>query len=166
MNDSSKELLVSKEQGVKDKLIRVVSIIPTVLAGLLTLLTGNILIFIIAVAFGVLDYFVFQWTSIEYEYLYLDKEITIDKIMAKTRRKRVLTIDVNKIEILAPEKSYQLDSYRNRQVKAIDYSAGHDLPDQKLYVMFYEGSQKYLLNLTEDFAKTIKGIIPRKVFTD
>ena len=160
MNDSYKELLVSKEQGVKDKLIRVVSIIPTVLAGLLTLLTGNILIFIIAVAFGVLDYFVFQWTSIEYEYLYLDK------IMAKTRRKRVLTIDVNKIEILAPEKSYQLDSYRNRQVKAIDYSAGHDLPDQKLYVMFYEGSQKYLLNLTEDFAKTIKGIIPRKVFTD
>ena len=154
MNDSYKELLVSKEQGVKDKLIRVVSIIPTVLAGLLTLLTGNILIFII------------QWTSIEYEYLYLDKEITIDKIMAKTRRKRVLTIDVNKIEILAPEKSYQLDSYRNRQVKAIDYSAGHDLPDQKLYVMFYEGSQKYLLNLTEDFAKTIKGIIPRKVFTD
>ena len=121
MNDSYKELLVSKEQGVKDKLIRVVSIIPTVLAGLLTLLTGNILIFIIAVAFGVLDYFVFQWTSIEYEYLYLDKEITIDKIMAKTRRKRVLTIDVNKIEILAPEKSYQLDSYRNRQVKAIDY---------------------------------------------
>ena len=157
MNDSYKELLVSKEQGVKDKLIRVVSIIPTVLAGLLTLLTGNILIFIIAVAFGVLDYFVFQWTSIEYEYLYLDKEI---------RRKRVHTIDVNKIEILAPEKSYQLDSYRNRQVKAIDYSAGHDLPDQKLYVMFYEGSQKYLLNLTEDFAKTIKGIIPRKVFTD
>ena len=146
MNDSYKELLVSKEQGVKDKLIRVVSIIPTVLAGLLALLTGNILIFIIAVAFGVLDYFVFQWTSIEYEYLYLDKEITIDKIMAKTRRKRVLTIDVNKIEI--------------------DYSAGHDLPDQKLYVMFYEGSQKYLLNLTEDFAKTIKGIIPRKVFTD
>mgnify|MGYP005905847243 FL=1 len=166
MNDSYKELLVSKEQGVKDKLIRVVSIIPTVLAGLLTLLTGNILIFIITVAFGVLDYFVFQWTSIEYEYLYLDKEITIDKIMAKTRRKRVLTIDVNKIEILAPEKSYQLDSYRNRQVKVIDYSAGHDLPDQKLYVMFYEGSQKYLLNLTEDFAKTIKGIIPRKVFTD
>ena len=62
MNDSYKELLVSKEQGVKDKLIRVVSIIPTVLAGLLALLTGNILIFIIAVAFGVLDYFVFQWS--------------------------------------------------------------------------------------------------------
>ena len=25
----------------------------------------------------------------EYEYLYLDRELTIDKVMAKTRRKRV-----------------------------------------------------------------------------
>ena len=166
MNESYKELLVRKEKGMKDTLLRVVCIIPTVLLGLLTLLTGNMIIFLIVVALGVLDYFVFQWTDIEYEYLYLDKEITVDKIMAKTRRKRVLTIDVNKIEILAPEKSYQLDSYRNRQVKATDFSAGHDLPDQKLYVMFYEGSQKYLLNLTEDFAKTVKGIIPRKVFLD
>lgn len=166
MNDNYKELLVKKERGTKETLLRVVCMIPTVLAALLTLMTGSIILFLVAVAFGVLDYFVFQWTDIEYEYLYLDKEITIDKIMAKTRRKRVLTIDVNKIEILAPEKSYQLDSYRNRQVKADDYSAGHDLPEQKLYVMFYDGSKKFLLNLTEDFAKTVKGIIPRKVFLD
>lgn len=166
MNDSYKELLVKKESGIKEKALRVVCLIPTILVGLLTLLTGNIILFLIVVALGVLDYFVFQWTDIEYEYLYLDKEITIDKIMAKTRRKRVATIDVNKIEILAPEKSYQLDSYRNRQVKALDYSAGADLPEQKLYVMFYEGNQKFLLNLTEDFAKTVKGIAPRKVFTD
>lgn len=122
--------------------------------------------FIGVLLFGVLDYFVFQWTDIEYEYLYLDKEITVDKIMAKTRRKRVAQIDVNKIEIIAPEKSHQLDSYRNRQVKAKDLSAGHDLPEQKLYWIFYEGSQKYVMNLTEDFVKTVKGIIPRKVFTD
>ena len=73
---------------------------------------------------------------------------------------------MNKIEIIAPEKSHQLDSYRNRQVKAKDFSAGHDLPEQKLYWIFYEGSQKYVMNLTEDFVKTVKGIIPRKVFTD
>ena len=112
------------------------------------------------------DYLVFQWTDIEYEYLYLDKEISVDKIMAKTRRKKVTTIDVNKIEIMAPEKSYQLDSYRNRQVKVTDLSAGHDLPEEKLYWIFYEGNQKFLMNLTEDFANTIKGIAPRKVFLD
>ena len=130
------------------------------------LLTVNIIFFIAVIALGVFDYFIFQWTDIEFEYLYLDKEISVDKIMAKTRRKKLLTIDVNKIEIMAPEKSHQLDSYRNRQTKVTDLSAGHDLPDQKLYWVFYEGNQKFLMNLTEDFAKTIKGIAPRKVFMD
>lgn len=166
MNDSYKELLVKKEKGMKDKLLRVVCLIPTIFLGFLTLLTGNIIVFIVTIAFGVLDYFVFQWTDIEYEYLYLDKEINIDKIMAKNRRKRVAALSIEKMEILAPEKSHELDSYRNRNVKAADYSAGTDLPGQKLYVMFYEGNQKYLMNLDEDFAKTVKGIAPRKVFLD
>ncbi len=157
---------MKKEKGAKEVLIRIVCVIPTILAGLFMLLTVNIIFFIAVIALGVFDYFIFQWTDIEFEYLYLDKEISVDKIMAKTRRKKLLTIDVNKIEIMAPEKSHQLDSYRNRQTKVTDLSAGHDLPDQKLYWVFYEGNQKFLMNLTEDFAKTIKGIAPRKVFMD
>ena len=149
MNESYKELLVKKDKGAKETLTRVVCVVPTVFLGLLTLLTGNIIFFIVVIVLGVLDYFVFQWTDIEYEYLYLDKEISVDKIMAKTRRKKVTTISVEKIEIMAPEKSYQLDSYRNRQTKVTDLSAGHDLPDQKLYWIFYEGNQKILMNLTE-----------------
>lgn len=166
MNESYKELLVKKEQGVGEKALRVGCIIPTVILGFLTFVFGSIPLFIITVALGVLDYFIYQWTDVEYEYLYLDKEISIDKIMAKTRRKKAATIEVSKIEIMAPVKSYQLDSYKNREVKTVDYSAGKNLPDQKLYVVYYEGNQKYFLNLTEDFAKTIKGIIPRKVFTE
>lgn len=166
MNESYKELLVKKDRGAKETLIRVASVIPTIFLGLFAFLSVNMIFFIIAIAFGVLDYFVFQWTDLEYEYLYLDKEISVDKIMAKTRRKKLTTISVEKIEIMAPEKSHQIDSYRNRQTKVTDVSAGHDLPDQKLYWVFYEGNQKILMNLTEDFAKTIKGIAPRKVFMD
>lgn len=166
MNESYKELLVKREKGAKEALIRAACVALTVVAGLLTLMTGKITLFIAVIVLGVLDYFIFQWTDIEFEYLYLDKEISVDKIMAKTRRKKLLTIDVNKIEIMAPEKSHQLDSYRNRQTKVTDLSAGHDLPEQKLYWIYYEGSQKFLMNLTEDFANTIKGIAPRKVFTD
>lgn len=166
MTESYKELLVKKERGAKDTILRVISAVPTVLAVLLTLVTFNLLFLIITIGFGVLTYFVFQWTDIEYEYLYLDKEITIDKIMAKTRRKRVLSISVDKIEILAPVKSHQLDSFKSRQVKTVDYSAGADLPEEKQYAMYYDGSQKYLLNLTEDFVNAIKGVAPRKVFLD
>lgn len=166
MNESYKELLVKKERGTKEALIRVACVIPAVLALLLTLLTGNGFLLIAALVLGGLDYFIFQWTDIEYEYLYLDKEISVDKIMAKTRRKKVTTIDVGKIEIMAPEKSHQLDSYRRRETKVTDLSAGHDLPEQKLYWIFYEGNKKFLMNFSEDFARTIKGIAPRKVYMD
>ena len=164
MNETYVECLVARKSSGIMSFLKILLIMLTVVF----VLVGMVFVpgLLVAIVTGIGAYFAYMNADVEYEYLYLDKEITVDKIMAKTRRKRVLTIDVNKIEILAPEKSYQLDSYRNRQVKATDFSAGHDLPDQKLYVMFYEGSQKYLLNLTEDFAKTVKGIIPRKVFLD
>ncbi|MDE6915226.1 MAG: hypothetical protein K2P39_00295, partial [Lachnospiraceae bacterium] len=117
MNESYKELLVKRDKGFKETLIRGACITVTVLLALLMLATANVVIFIMVIAFGALDYFVLQWTDIEFEYLYLDKEISVDKIMAKTRRKKLVTLAVDKIEIMAPEKSHQLDSYRNRQTK-------------------------------------------------
>jgi hypothetical protein len=36
----------------------------------------------------------------------------------------------------------------------------------KLYWVYCEGNQKYILNLNAEFAETVKKIAPRKVFTD
>lgn len=166
MSESYKELLVKKEKGAKEVVERISCVASVVLLGLATLISGNLILFIVTVALGVLTYFVFQWTDIEYEYLYLDKEITIDKVMAKARRKRAAVLDVNKIEIMAPEGSNQLEYYKNRQVKMTDLSAGHDLDGQRLYVVYYEGSQMFLLNLDEDFVKTVKSVAPRHVYTE
>ena len=165
MNDSYKELLVKRERGGQGTVMRIVCVVPTVLLALLTL-SGNLIVFIATVALGIFDYFVFQWTDVEFEYLYLDKEITVDKVMAKTRRKRAAVLDVNTIEIMAPQNSGQLTYYKNRQVKTVDLSAGHDLPDQKLYMVYYEGNQCFLLNLDDDFAKTVKSVAPRKVYME
>ena len=165
MNESYKELIVKKEMGVKEIALRAVCLIPTVLFALLGL-GGFLIALAVAAIFGVLTYFVWISTDIEYEYLYLDKELNIDKIMAKSRRKKMATLEVERMEIMAPEKSHQLDSYRNRDFKKVDYSAGRDLPEMKLYTIYYDGSQKIQVNLTEDFVKTMKSIAPRKVFLD
>lgn len=165
MNDSYNELLVKKEADGMQKVARVACVVPAVLCALVGLM-GNLLFLLIAVVLGVLAYFVNQWTDVEYEYLYLDKEITIDKIFAKTRRKKACTIDVHKMEMLAPVKSYHLDGFKDNGRKVFDFSAGKDVDDQKIYYLYYEGNNKYILNLTEEFAKAIKGIEPRKVFTD
>lgn len=126
---------------------------------------GTILMFL-ALLFGFLAYYVGGFAKVEYEYLYLDKEITIDKVLNKAKRKRVATYSVDKMEILAPINSYHLDDYKNRQAKIVDVSSGYTNQPDTRYVFFYEGSQKVIFEPTEDFVKLVKNVAPRKVFMD
>ena len=166
MGETYRELMVKREMGVKEQAMRIASMLGTVFTGMLTLMSGDFRIFILAAAFGALTYFVFLWTDIEYEYLYLDKEIIVDKVMAKSKRKRVAVIDVTKIEMMAPEGSDQLAYYKNRQVTLSDLSVGHDLSEQKLYAIYYEGSKKFMMNLDNEFVGLVKMIVPKRVFSE
>ena len=53
MNESYKELMVKRERGIKEMVMLIVCIVPTVLLALLAF-TGSPVIFIAAVACGVL----------------------------------------------------------------------------------------------------------------
>ena len=106
------------------------------------------------------------YTDIEYEYLYVDREISIDRIMARSKRKKVASFDVEKMEIMAPINSYHLDDYRNRQIKPSDYSSGVAKQPDRRYVFFYEGQKKVILEPSADFVKAVHNVAPRKVFTD
>ena len=129
-------------------------------------LTMNVILMILAVVTGVGAYFVNLFTDLEYEYLYLDKELVIDKVMAKSRRKRVATYSLDKVEILAPIKSYHLDNYKNRNVKQKDYSIGIEEKPDLRYAMYYEGGEKLLLSPSPEMIKIMKNVAPRKVFSD
>ena len=54
---------------------------------LLITLPGVVGLFLAAIA-GVGAYFANMYASIEYEYLYVDKEISVDKVLAKSKRKK------------------------------------------------------------------------------
>ena len=119
---------------------------------------------ILAVIIGVLAYFVNLNSDVEYEYLYLDKELTVDKVLAKTKRKRVAVYQLSRIEALAPIKSYHLDDFKNRDVKVRDFSVGYeDKPDLR-YAMYYEGGEKVILSPSPELIKVMKNVAPRKVF--
>ena len=118
-----------------------------------------------AVVAGVGAYLCYMNSDIEYEYLYLDRELSVDKVMAKSKRKRVAVFTVERMEILAPIRSYHLDPYKNRNVMVKDFSAGEEQPDLR-YAMYYEGGTKAILTPSEDLVKALKSVAPRKVFTD
>ncbi|HKM33610.1 MAG TPA: DUF6106 family protein [Lachnospiraceae bacterium] len=165
MNESYVECLVKAETNTLKKLARLVLVMITVVFGILTFI-GYILAFFIALAAGFGAYYLYLHTDLEYEYLYLDKELSIDKIMGKTKRKKVGTFEIERMEILAPIHSYHLDSYKNRTAKILNYSIGREEKPDKRFAMYYDGKTKIILSPNEQLLKAIRTIAPRKVFMD
>jgi hypothetical protein len=104
--------------------------------------------------------------KLEFEYLYVDKEITIDRIYGKTKRKRAEKIELERVEIIAPMNSYQLDSYKNRNIKPIDYSSQIVEQPEKRYVIYYNGVKKIIFEPNPAMLKAMQMVAPRKVFTN
>lgn len=164
MSDTYVECLVKKKTSVGMQFLKIL----TIMLGVVFILLGMLLwpALLIGVVMAVAAYFISLNSDLEYEYLYLDKEITIDKVMAKSKRKRVAAFEVERIEILAPIKSYHLDNYKNRDAKAIDYSSGVENQPDTRYVMYYDGGTKVILEPNMEMVQAIKNVAPRKVFTD
>lgn len=168
MSDTYVECLVKAKTSGLAKFGKVVLITLTVIFVLAVFLLPPLMMFafIGALITGVGAYFLNLFTDLEYEYLYLDKELVVDKVMAKSKRKRVATYHLDRIEILAPVKSYHLDNYRNRNAKQKDYGIGEVLQPDRRYAMYYEGGEKILLSPSEELIKVMKNVAPRKVYSD
>lgn len=163
MNESYIEIMVKKKTS---PLMKGAQIVTALLAGFFAIFSvlGLVYGLILAAALGVGCYFLTLYSNVEYEYLYVDKELQIDRILGKSSRKRMETLDLTQLEILAPLRSHQLDSYRNGNYKKKDYSSGEVDHQDSRYMLIVNGSQ-IIFEPTEEMVKTIQMLAPRKVFT-
>ncbi|MCM1143067.1 MAG: DUF6106 family protein [Blautia sp.] len=122
--------------------------------------------FLVAIAVGVGAYFSYMHADIEYEYLYVDKEISVDRIMAKSKRKKVASYELERLELMAPLNSHHLDAYRNRTMKTVDYSSGMDNGQNRRYVMIFDSNMKVIWEPNEEIIKAMQMVAPRKIVTD
>ena len=163
MNDTYVEVLVPKKKNPLVGVGRILMYILAVVCFLLTFAKG--VFFVGVIAFAVLAYFVFPRFDIEYEYLYLDKELSIDKIMSKEKRAKVMDIDLEKMEIMAKSNSHELDSYRARGLKEYDFTSGED--GATVYTIVFESGRAgtALVNIEpgDEMLRAIKNVFPRKV---
>ena len=82
MSDLYIELLVKKKRAPKDTFLKGLMITATVLF-VLTGIVINFLFLIPGLVMVVLDYFFVPTFDLEFEYLYVNGELDIDKIMSK-----------------------------------------------------------------------------------
>ncbi len=134
-------------------------------AGFLILSILFPLAFFVVVAAGIGVWFFGLRAVVEFEYAYIDKELTVDKIFNKSRRKRVAVYEIDKMEVFAPIGSHRLDEYNARQLQTINCAPTPEEPDRR-YVMVLEGNKRLLLEPSEGLVTAIRNVAPRKVFTD
>ena len=163
MNDTYVECMVARKSSPLKGALKYVIYVLAVISALSTLM-GYIIFLVPLVIFGLLAYFVVPGFDLEYEYLYLDREISIDKIMSKQKRKRVRTLELNKMEKMCPINSHELDPYKSRNVKVSDYSSGVD--GARVWVIVYtgkDGEELVGIEPNEEMLKAVKSVYPRKV---
>ena len=164
MNEAYVEHLVARKPNPLTKVLKIVVIALAVLFCAIGFMTLNWYWLIPALVLGLCAYFLLPRLDVEFEYLYLDKEITIDKIFSKQTRKRAMVLDLNKMELIAPVTSHEFDSYKARKVPIKDYSSKE--PDKNPYGIAYHDPQGDMIVIIEpnaELLKAIKTAFPRKM---
>lgn len=160
MNDFYTEQLIKKRSDGKDMAIKAGLLAATALALLIGFFMP--LLILLPVLVIAADVLVFRRLDVEYEYIYINGDLDIDKVMHKAKRKHMFSGTVNDMEILAPEGHPELRNFR--PTKVYDYSTGQ--PGNSRYVMILKKDGAVEKVIFEPNAKLVEGIFllaPRKV---
>lgn len=123
-NDVFVEQLVKHKLRLKNILIKVLAIVVTVFITLTVWLIAPTYSYIIFTAAVLLAYVVFRSQDYEFEYIYTNGELDVDRIVAQRRRKRVMSTDCRSINVMAPEKPENEHLVRKYDiVRTVDYSS-------------------------------------------
>lgn len=163
MSESYSELLIKRRPAFGIVLIKSILIGLTGACLVLTLL-GNPFTLFGMVIFGLIFYLIRGKSDLEYEYLYVGNELSVDKIIGKQKRKAVINMPVEKIAIVAPTDSHHLDEYKKKDLKKLDFSSNTGKPT---YTVIFNGKEiqyRVLMELNEEIVTALYNVAPRKVF--
>lgn len=163
MKDVYVEWLVAKKRNFAGKVLRVLSLALSIILGILALGLGKILVLILAVVMGIATYFLFCLTDLEYEYIYVNGELMVDRIMQKSMRKRMLNVDKSEIEIIAPMTSPKVDPYKNRQWKEFVFTSGYQKDNRRIFEIYCNNGIKVVFEPNRDMIMAMKSQMPHKV---
>lgn len=164
MGDSYREVLVKRETTTGDQVKKAALIGGTVLL-LAAGFAVSPLFLLAGLGLVILSVFFIPRMDLEFEYLYVNGELDIDKIMAKQKRKKCGSYDMNLLELMAPSDSHALDEFLNKKDGKIkDFTSGKTGVSSYTMVFNLEKGREIIkIEVDEAFAADIRRIAPRKV---
>ena len=164
--DFFQEYIVKRKIGIKEWIL---SILISIVAFILVVLSlpylnwGFVAVFDAVVVY--FSYVLISRFSVEFEYILTNNELDIDKIYAKRKRDKMLTVDVRKLEICAPykEEGKFTDDIMSNIEATYDFSTKNYL-DAYLAIYFNDGKKfGFLFNPSPKMIDSMKKISPNKV---
>lgn len=167
MIDGYVEVLVKKKTRMIMKITKLFMIIVTIGVFLSFFLFWNPFILVAGFVLCIIDYFIFLPMDMEFDYLYVDGTLQIDKILSKQKRKKYLELELGKIEKAAPKGSAHLVDYWEKKKLVKDCTTGED--NQNYYSIMYRfGKELWEVRIIPDkqIVEAMRKVAPRKVFLD
>lgn len=163
MNDSYAEWLVKCKTPFYAHVINAIMVILTAVSVFLAL-TTTVFAVILMFAVGFATYILYRNSRVEYEYLYVDGQLTIDKILGKAKRKKAWEGTMNEIQIIAPSDSFVLNDYRSGQSHVLDFSS--HIPGSRTYTAIVQspsGQERIIFEPNDKMIQCFRQTAPRKV---
>ena len=165
------ELLVKKKRTVKDIILVFVSVfLGITLVGVigffgmfLPYMGAIIALIIAAIIYGI--YIFATSINLEYEYIFTNGYVDIDKIINVRKRKRMASFDIREIEMFSTIKNPEFEKYLNsKEVKKL-YACRDKKELDTHFVIFMMNSAKTMLlfNPNEKMINEFERINPQKV---
>lgn len=146
---------VVKQKTAIDNLITLAAVILTLGLVVVSILWEPLRLYVIAITIVavIASWRVITDRNIEFEYTLAGDSFSLDKIMNKRRRKRIINCDLTDFDIIAPIKSKHYEDNRNNYAKKIVTVSG-DAPDDEFFgILEYKGKRTLLIFETDDRAR-------------
>jgi hypothetical protein len=173
--DTFIEQLVVKKFDASDKIKIALLTIALVLAVILIFLLINLSIFQafafmgILFEFGVCYGYWYLITSfrVEFEYALTNGELDVDKIISKRKRKRLITVKIREVEIMARVTSNNKNEFFNQSFKTVLDASSSPLSPNAFFISVHNnklGHTKLIFEPDQRIIDICKSVAPRKVF--
>ena len=165
MDNSLYEHLVARQNQMKTRLIKALSITLALMLAIIAVIFFPTFSLIIIVIEAVVGYFIFPRFNIEYEYTLLYSDLDIDIIYNKAKRKSANSFDLREAELIAPVTSDRLKLFK--PTNTLDYSTQNpnDTP-YAIIIPFNKNLTKVLIQPDAKMIEHLRNAAPRVTFTD
>lgn len=163
MQDHFAECLVKREAPRNAALLKIAVVFGLAATAASIFLLG-LIGFILFLAMCLAAMKVRDMLNVEYEYLFVERQFSVDQIFNKSKRKKAAEYALEEIQLIAPEKAASLRDY-DRQVKKVsDFSSGGAAAQKYVLIVQQNGAvEKVVFEPDEAMKKCLKSAAPSRV---